>query len=149
MLVRFRQDVIALKPAVVVIQGGTNDVAGITGPGTRGTVSDNLMSMTELAQAHGIAVVIASILPICDCYPEPDHRCDRRSGSRTSTSGSGRTRRRTARCFLDYYSALAEGRNFKAALTSDGFLPNDAGYQVMAPLAERAIAEALQRPKTR
>ena len=72
MLVRFRQDVIALKPAVVVIQGGTNDVAGINGPGTRGTVADNLMSMTELAQANGIRVVLASILPICDCGHEPD-----------------------------------------------------------------------------
>ena len=67
MLVRFRQDVIALKPAVVVIQGGTNDIAGITGPGTRGTLSDNLTSMTELAKANGIRVVLASILPICDC----------------------------------------------------------------------------------
>ena len=72
MLVRFRQDVIALKPAVVVIQGGTNDIAGITGPGTRGTLSDNLTSMTELAQANGIRVVLASILPICDCYKQPD-----------------------------------------------------------------------------
>ena len=148
MLVRFRQDVIALKPAVVVIQGGTNDVAGITGPGTRGTVADNLMSMTELAQAHGIGVVIASILPICDCTRNQTavrsqvRIADFNEWIRTYAAANGAV-------YLDYYSALAEGRNFKAALTSDGFLPNDAGYEVMAPLAERAIAEALQRPKTR
>ncbi|MEO7270652.1 MAG: GDSL-type esterase/lipase family protein [Vicinamibacterales bacterium] len=142
MLVRFRQDVIALKPAVVVIQGGTNDVAGINGPGTRGTLSDNLMSMTELAQANGIHVVIASILPICDCVRDQSsirssaRIADFNDWIRTYTASKGAF-------YLDYYAALAEGRTFKAALTSDGFLPNDAGYQVMAPLAEQAIAAAL------
>jgi len=142
MLVRFRQDVIALKPAVVVIQGGTNDVAGIGGPGTRGTLADNLMSMTELAKANGIRVVIASILPICDCgrsqtsIRSPVRIADFNEWIRTYTAANGAI-------YLDYYGALAEGRTFKAALTSDGFLPNDAGYQVMAPLAEQAIAAAL------
>jgi len=142
MLVRFRQDVIALKPAVVVIQGGTNDAAGIGGPGTRGTLSDNLMSMTELAKANGIRVVIASILPICDCgrsqtsIRSPVRIADFNEWIRTYTAANGAI-------YLDYYGALAEGRTFKAALTSDGFLPNDAGYQVMAPLAEQAIAAAL------
>ena len=142
MLVRFRQDVIALKPAVVVIQGGANDVAGIGGPGTRGTLSDNLMSMTELAQANGIRVVIASILPICDCgrsqtsLRSPVRIIDFNEWIRTYAAAKGAI-------YLDYYSALAEGRSFKAVLTSDGFLPNDAGYQVMGPLAEQAIAAAL------
>jgi len=142
MLVRFRQDVIALKPAVVVIQGGTNDAAGIGGPGTRGTLADNLMSMTELAKANGIRVVIASILPICDCgrsqtsIRSPVRIADFNEWIRTYTAANGAI-------YLDYYGALAEGRTFKAALTSDGFLPNDAGYQVMAPLAEQAIAAAL------
>src|SRR3954471_2746539 len=95
MLVRFRQDVIALKPAVVVIQGGTNDVAGIGGPGTRGTLSDNLMSMTELAHASGIRVVIASILPICDCgisqtsIRSPVRIADFNEWIRTYTASSG------------------------------------------------------------
>jgi len=148
MLVRFRQDVIALKPAVVVIQGGTNDVAGIGGPGTKGTLSDNLMSMTELAHASGIRVVIASILPICDCgrsqtsIRSPVRIADFNDWIRTYTASSGAI-------YLDYYTALAEGRTFKAALTSDGFLPNDAGYQVMAPLAEQAIAAAMAAGTTR
>ncbi len=144
MLVRFRQDVIALRPAVVVIQGGTNDVAGITGPGTRGTVSDNLMSMTELAKANGIQVVIASILPICDCYTRqtsvrsPVRIADINDWARTYAGSNGAV-------YLDYYAALAEGRAFKQALTKDGFLPNEAGYRVMAPVAEAAIVDALKR----
>jgi acyl-CoA thioesterase-1 len=142
MLVRFRQDVIALKPAVVVIQGGTNDVAGISGPGTRGTISDNLTSMAELARANGIRVVLASILPICDCYKSQTsirsqvRITDFNDWIRGYAAANGAV-------YLDYYSALAEGRNFKQALTSDGFLPNAAGYDVMAPLADRAIGEAL------
>jgi lysophospholipase L1-like esterase len=148
MLVRFRQDVIALKPSVVVIQGGTNDVAGITGPGTRGTVSDNLMSMTELAKANGIRVVIASILPICDCVTRQTSLrsqvriADFNDWIRTYAAANGAV-------YLDYYSALAEGRNFKQALTVDGFLPNNEGYRVMAPLAEQAIADAMHDAKPR
>ena len=68
MLVRFRQDVVSLKPAVVVILGGTNDIAGNTGPSTLEMIEDNLASMTQLAQANGIRVVLASVLPVFD-YP--------------------------------------------------------------------------------
>jgi lysophospholipase L1-like esterase len=147
MLVRFRQDVIALKPSVVVIQGGTNDIAGITGPGTRGTLSDNLTSMSELARANGIRVVLASILPICDCYKSQTsirsqvRIADFNEWIRTYAAANDAV-------YLDYYSELAEGRNLKRALTSDGFLPNEAGYDAMASLAERAIADAKKGLKT-
>ena len=70
LLLRFRQDVIGLAPAVVVIHAGSNDLARMLGPGTRGTFADNIMSMTELAKAHRIRVVLASILPVCDCFSE-------------------------------------------------------------------------------
>jgi lysophospholipase L1-like esterase len=144
MLVRFRQDVIALKPSVVVIQAGTNDLAGLTGPATRGTWSDYMMSMAELAKANGIRVVLASITPVCDCSTV---QTDRRSPvkiadwnewleSYARTSGS---------VYVDYYSALAAGRTFRSDLTSDGLLPNDAGYAVMTTAAEQAIALALKR----
>lgn len=144
MLVRFRQDVVALKPAVVIIQAGTNDIAGVTGPGTRGTWSDYMMSMTELARVNGIRVVLASITPVCDCSTT---QTDRRPqgkiadwnewlASYASTSGA---------VYLDYYSALASGRNFRADLTADGLLPNAAGYAVMATLAEQAIDRALRK----
>src|SRR5438105_8429950 len=68
MLVRFRQDVVALQPAVVVILAGTNDIAGNTGPSTIEMIEDNLMSMTEIAKANGIRVVLSSVLPVFD-YP--------------------------------------------------------------------------------
>ena len=70
LLLRFRQDVIGLAPAVVVIHAGSNDLARMLGPGTRGTFADNIMSMTELAKAHRIRVVLASILPVCDCFSD-------------------------------------------------------------------------------
>src|SRR5438093_11970538 len=68
MLVRFHQDVIALRPKVVVILAGTNDLAGVTGPATQGTMAENFMSMTELAKLHGIRVVLASVTPVSDVY---------------------------------------------------------------------------------
>jgi acyl-CoA thioesterase I len=144
MLVRFRQDVIALRPKVVVIQAGTNDIAGVTGPATRGTLSDYIMSMTELAKANGIRVVLASITPVCDCTTvqtevrPPAKIADWNDWIKQYAAISGST-------YLDYYSALATGRNFRSALTVDGVLPNDAGYGVMEPLAERAIEMALKK----
>ena len=144
MLVRFHQDVVSLKPKVVVIQGGTNDLAGVTGPATEGTMADNFMSMVEIAKANGIRVVLASVTPVCDCFTKqtglrPQGKIIGLNGwikDYAASSGS---------VYLDYYSALAEGRNFKKELTVDGLVPNEAGYAVMAPLAEKAIAEALTR----
>jgi lysophospholipase L1-like esterase len=144
MLVRFRQDVIALKPKVVVIQAGTNDIAGVTGPATRGTLSDYIMSMTELAKANGIRVVLASIPPVCDCTTvQTDLRpqakiADWNDWLKQYAAASGSI-------YLDYYSALAMGRNFRSELTVDGVMPNDAGYALMGPLAERAIADAMKK----
>jgi lysophospholipase L1-like esterase len=143
MLVRFRQDVIGLKPKVVVIQAGMNDIAGVTGPGTRGTLSDYIMSMTELAKANGIRVVLASITPVCDCTTiQTDLRpqakiADWNLWLKGYAAASGSV-------YLDYYPALVDGRNFRKEFTTDGLLPNDAGYAVMAPLAEQAIAAALK-----
>jgi len=144
MLVRFRQDVISLKPKVVVIEAGTNDLAGLTGPATEGTMAENFMSMTELAKLHGIRVVLASVTPVCDCYQKqtglrPQGKIIGLNGwikDYAAQSGS---------VYLDYYSVLAAGRDFKKDLTGDGLLPNRAGYEAMAPVAEKAIAQALGR----
>jgi lysophospholipase L1-like esterase len=142
MLVRFRQDVIALQPSVVVILGGTNDLTGVLGPGTEGTVADNIASMTELAKANGIRVVLASITPVCDCFK--DQTAVRPQGKISALNRWIREyAARTGSVYLDYYSALAEGRDFRKPLTSDGLLPNAAGYDAMAALAEEAIARAL------
>jgi lysophospholipase L1-like esterase len=142
MLVRFRQDVITLRPKVVVIQGGMNDIAAVTGPGTQGMIIENFQSMVELAKANGIAVVLASLLPVCDCGT--NQTALRPVGKILGINGWLRDYAdKTGLVYLDYYSALAEGRAFKRAWTKDGLLPNDAGYAVMAPLAEEAIAKAL------
>src|SRR5919198_3149119 len=142
MLVRFRQDVIALKPKVVVILAGTNDLASITGPITQGMMAENFMSIVELAKANGIKVVLASLTPVCDCFTK--QTLVRPPGKIIGVNGWLKEyARESGAVYLDYYSALADGRNLKQELTSDGLLPNDAGYEVMAPLAEQAIAQAL------
>jgi lysophospholipase L1-like esterase len=142
MLVRFRQDVISLKPKVVVIEAGTNDLAGLTGPITEGMMGENFMSMTELAKVNGIRVVLASVTPVTDAYK--NQTALRPQGKIIGLNGWIRDyAERSGSVYLDYYGALAEGRNFKKELTDDGLLPNDAGYAVMAPLAEKAIAQAL------
>ncbi|MCI0422871.1 MAG: SGNH/GDSL hydrolase family protein [Acidobacteria bacterium] len=144
MLVRFRQDVISLKPKAVLIQAGSSDLAGYAGPATEGTIAENFMSMTELAKANGIRVVLASVTPVCDCFRTLTDR--RPPGKIIGINGWLKDyAARSGSIYLDYYSALAEGRAMKKELTVDGLTPNDAGYQVMAPLAEQAIAQALDR----
>ena len=140
MLVRFQQDVVALKPKVVVIQAGMDDLL----VATEGVIAENYMSMMDIARANGIRVVLASVTPVCDCYTKQTGL--RPQGKIIGLNGWIRDfAARSGAVYLDYYSALAEGRNFKKELTGDGLLPNDAGYGVMAPLAEKAIAEALKR----
>ena len=142
MLVRFRQDVIALNPKAVVIQAGINDLAGATGPATDATIGENLASMAELAKYNGIRVILASVTPICNCFN--NHISLRLQEKITEANEWIKAYAvRTRSVYLDYYSSLAEGQNFKKELTRDGVLPNEAGYTVMAPLAEKAIATAL------
>jgi len=142
MLVRLRQDVIALKPKVVVILAGANDLASVTGPITQGMFAENVMSIVELAKANDIRVVLASLTPINDYYAKQSSL--RPFGKIIGMNGWLKEyAAQSGSVYLDYYSAMAEGRNLKKELTSDGLLPNDAGYAVMAPLAEAAIAQAL------
>ncbi len=144
MLIRFRPDVIALKPKVVVILAGTNDLAGNTGPSRIEAIEDNLISMSELAKANGIHVVLASLLPVCD-YIKP--QTNRRSPEQivalndwmkdyAAKHGLG---------YLDYYSAMLDDKKvLNQNMTYDGLHPNDAGYEIMGPLAEKAIATVLR-----
>jgi lysophospholipase L1-like esterase len=144
MLVRFRQDVVSLAPAAVVVQGGTNDIASLLTPGTEALVLDNIRSMTEIAKANGIHVILASVTPVCDCTVE--QTAARPQGKLIGLNGALRDyAAESGSVFLNYYAALVDGRDFKADLTVDGLLPNDAGYAVMVPLAEQAIAQALDR----
>jgi lysophospholipase L1-like esterase len=142
MLVRFRQDVIALKPAAVVILAGANDIAGNTGPSTLGMIEDNIASMVDLARANGIRVVLSSVLPAYDfpwrpgLAPAPKIVALNAWLKQYAASHGA--------VYLDYHSAMADARQgLPASLSADGVHPNEAGYRIMAPLAERAIEEAL------
>jgi lysophospholipase L1-like esterase len=142
MLLRFRQDVLNLWPKVVVILAGVNDIAGNTGPSSLEMIEDNIHSMTELAQAHGIQVVLCSVLPAYD-FPwrpglEPAPKIvelNRRIKEYASKKGA---------VYCDYFSAMADERNgLPEELSGDGVHPNKKGYEIMQPIVENAIARAL------
>src|SRR5580704_3265760 len=143
MLIRFRPDVIALKPKVVVILAGTNDIAGNTGPMTLEMIEDNLTSMAELAKLHGIKVVFSSVMPVCD-YIRP--QTERRPPAKIIALNEW-LKEYTAKnklIYLDYYSAMIDDQKMlKKEITYDGLHPNEAGYAIMEPLAEKAISTAL------
>lgn len=152
MLVRFRADVLALKPAVVVILAGTNDLSGNAGPATIEQVEDNLSSMAELARAHGIKVVLASLLPVSDDTFAPDGTPRIQTKDRPPekiaavNAWLAAYAKKNGHVFLDYHTPMADAHDrFRSDLTNDGLHPNVAGYAVMRPLAEKAIAQALAR----
>ena len=152
MLIRFRPDVIALNPAVVVILAGTNDIAGNTGPATLEVIEDNLKSMSELARANHIRVVLASLLPISDYEKDragqPIIRTKQRPPEKIKTLNEWMKEyaRENNLTYLDYYSAMIDEKGFlKVELSEDGLHPNAKGYAIMAPLAEQAIAAALKK----
>jgi lysophospholipase L1-like esterase len=145
MLIRFRPDVIALKPKVVVILAGTNDIAGNTGPMSLEAIEDNFMSMAELARSNGIRVVLSSVIPVCDYIQvqtdrrPPEKIVELNAWIKAYAAQNGFV-------FLDYYSAMIDERKmFKRELTYDGLHPNASGYDAMRPLAEKAIALALHK----
>ena len=145
MLIRFRPDVIALQPRAVVILAGTNDIAGNTGPMSLEAIEDNLASMADLAKANGIRVVLASVMPVCDYHqPQTARRPPDKIVALNTWIKDYADKNRLV--YLDYYSAMLDDqRMLKRELTGDGLHPNAAGYDVMAPLAEKAIAQALAR----
>jgi lysophospholipase L1-like esterase len=142
MLVRFQQDVVHLHPAAVVILAGTNDIAGNTGPSTQQMIEDNFTSMADIAEQNGIKVVLASITPAF-AYPwrpgiQPVERI------RELNQWLQDFCSRNGFVYLDYYSSMADATGaMLPGLSSDGVHPTAKGYAVMAPLAERAIAQAL------
>ena len=145
MLLRFHQDVVALRPRVVVILGGTNDIAGNTGPSTLEMIEQNLEAMAEVARAHGIRVVLVSVLPVFD-YPwrpglAPAPKITALNAwMREYASQHGAV-------YLDLHTPMADARGgMRDGLSTDGVHPNEAGYRLMAPLTEAAIAEALRAP---
>jgi lysophospholipase L1-like esterase len=146
MLVRFRADVVDLEPAAVIILAGTNDLAGNTGPATNKMIQDNLASMSEIAAANGIRVVLATILPTTD-YPwapglDPAPRIA------AINEWIADYVEEKDHVFLDYHSGLANAQGaMQTAYTYDGVHVTGDGYSVMEALAEDAIDEALSRPR--
>jgi lysophospholipase L1-like esterase len=145
MLIRFRPDVIALKPKVVVILAGTNDLAGNTGPETLEDIEGNLVSMAELAKVNNIRVVFSSVTPVCD-YIKPQTAQRPPAQIIALNDWMKDYAEKNGAVYLDYYSAmLDEHQMLKQALTFDGLHPNAAGYDVMGPLASAAIAQVLAK----
>src|SRR5499427_10361624 len=147
MLVRFRQDVIDLQPKVVVILAGTNDIAGNTGPMRNADIEANYASFAELARAHGIRLVYSSILPVHNYTEKSKDFFAQRPTSRILELNSWLKDycAKNKIVYLDYFSALVDDKGLlKKDLANDGLHPNDAGYKIMAPLAEAAIQNAIK-----
>ena len=144
MVLRFRQDVVALHPKAVVILAGTNDIAGNTGPANTRTIMDNIMNMCEIAAVHDIEVILATVLPASD-YPwrpgcNPHTRIPELNNSIRAYAQANDL------VLIDYFAALDNGENGMIEdLAYDGVHPNSKGYKVMAPLTEAAIDKALNR----
>lgn len=145
MLIRFRPDVIDLKPKVVVILAGTNDLAGNTGPETLEQIEGNLISMAQLARVNDIRVVFSSVMPVCD-YIKPQTAQRPPAQIIALNDWMKDYSAKNGIVYLDYYSAMLDDHQMlKKELTLDGLHPNDAGYEVMSPLASEAIAKALAK----
>ena len=144
MLLRLWPDVIALQPKVAVILSGINDIAENAGPYSQEATLHNIMAMAELAQAHGIRVVLCSVLPAYDF--------SWRAGMQPAPKVVALNQQIRAYAdqhhfvYLDYHTAMADARQgLPAALAPDGVHPNLAGYRVMEPLLQQAVAQALRR----
>jgi lysophospholipase L1-like esterase len=146
MLLRFRQDVINLNPDVVVILAGTNDIAGNTGPISLPDIEGNLTSMAELARAHNIALVLSSVTPVNNYTPASQHFfADRPPSEILRLNQWMKAYCANTNCYyLDYFDSMVDGSGLlKRALSEDGLHPNDAGYKIMAPLAQSAIDKTM------
>ncbi|MBW4037488.1 MAG: capsular biosynthesis protein [Acidobacteria bacterium] len=141
MLVRMRQDVVQLHPETVVILAGTNDIAGNTGPSTPEMIENNFKSMTEIAKANGIRVILASVLPV-KVYPWRPSVTDPAGKIKALNAWIKGYCAKKGCTYLDYWSAMAApDGGMKPGISIDGVHPNAAGYAIMEPLAEAALAK--------
>ena len=144
MLLRFRQDVIDLRPRAVVILAGTNDLAGNTGPTTLKMIEDNIQSMAELAAANHMHALLCSVLPTSDFIGRPPKRIDSLNAwIKDYAAANSRSM-----SYLDYYAAFVDDRKgMKSEFTDDGLHPNKAGYVVLEKLALAEIRKFVKKVK--
>jgi lysophospholipase L1-like esterase len=145
MLVRMYPDVIDLKPAALIILAGTNDISRNTGPETIAMIEENFQAMTELAQAHGIKVILCSLTPISD-YTKNKQTVARPPADILKLNAWLRDyAAKVHATFADYYTATVDDKGMlREGYSDDGLHPNLKGYELMAPVAESAIRKALQ-----
>lgn len=144
MLVRFRADVVALKPKVVVILCGINDIAGNTGPSTLEMIEDNIASMTEIALSNNIRVVLSSVLPAYDFPWRPNMEPASKVSALNNWIKAYAAQKKVV--YVDYFSAMVDKRNgLDPKLTKDEVHPNKLGYSIMEPLVEKAIQLTLKK----
>ncbi|WP_188051522.1 SGNH/GDSL hydrolase family protein [Flavobacterium sp. GP15] len=146
MLIRFRADVIALQPTVVIILAGINDIAGNTGPSSLEMIRDNIFSMVELAKANQIEVILCSVLPAIDFSWKPNQQPIEKIKALNEIIKNYAQSNEIV--YIDYYSVMVDAHEgLKKEYSNDGVHPNKMGYQVMRPLAEKAIAFVLKSDK--
>jgi lysophospholipase L1-like esterase len=147
MLLRFHQDVIALQPAVLVILAGTNDIAGNTGPISLSDIEANFTSMVELARANGVKVIVSSVTPVHNYAPQAQNFFLQRDPGKILALNAWLKDycAKNGLIYLDYFSAMVDDRGLlRENLATDGLHPVDAGYRIMASLADEAIKQALR-----
>jgi len=145
MLVRMFPDVIDLRPAAIIILAGTNDISGNTGPETLTMVEENLQAMVELAQKHGIKVVLCPLLPVSDytAHKQTEHRPP--SDILKLNGWIKDYAARAGATVADYYSAVVDDHGMlREGFSDDGLHPNAKGYELMAPVASAALGKAMQ-----
>ena len=148
MLLRFRADVVNLHPKVVVFLGGTNDIAGNTGDMSLDMIEDNIFSMIELAKLNDISVILCSVLPVFDYHwSQGKEPAEKIIALNEALRFYAETHDVT---FVDFHTPMKDERNgLRIELGEDGVHPNVAGYLLMEPLIEAAIAAELQKIKSK
>lgn len=146
MLVRLFPDVINLKPAAMILLAGTNDIARNTGPATQTMISQNVQAITELAQLHGIKVILCSVLPVSDYTARPKTTQRPPADILKLNAWLKEYAAKSGVVYADYYAAFVDEKGWlKDGFSGDGLHPNATGYEIMAPIAEAAIRKALGR----
>lgn len=145
MLVRLFPDVINLRPKALIVLAGTNDIARNTGPQTIEMIGQNIQAITELAQAHGIKVVLCGLLPVSDYTPRKQTERRPPADILKLNAWLKQYAAKAGAVYADYHAASADERGMlKQGISEDGLHPNARGYALMAPVAEAALRQAMK-----